>query len=58
MVEIGAVTGDFSMKTVRALKNMGVMHLVITSPNGQWGFMRLTPFGEAIQTILKDRKRK
>lgn len=49
----GSIHGDFTMATVNALKRKGLFHLVIDSPNGQWGFMRLTPLGEAVQQHLR-----
>lgn len=48
----GCIHGDFSMRTVRALKDKGLFHLVIESPNGQCGFMRLTSAGEALRSSL------
>jgi len=53
LVTDGCVHGDFSMHTVRALKRKGLFHLVIDSPNGQCGFMRLTDLGVAVQAILR-----
>ena len=49
----GAIHGDFTMATVKALEAKGIFHLVIDSPNGQCGFMRLTSLGEAVKTALK-----
>lgn len=53
-VERGCISGDFTLATVSALKRKGLMHLCIDSPNGQWGFMRLTELGVAVQSALKD----
>lgn len=47
----GCISGDFQMKTIRALKRKGIFHFVIDSPNGQCGFMHLTPLGEAVRAI-------
>lgn len=55
-VERGCISGDFRMQTVRALKAKGLMHLVIDSPNGQCGFMHLTPLGKAVQAIMLENK--
>lgn len=52
-VKAGCIHGDFRMTTVRALEQKGLFHLVIDSPNGQCGFMRLTPHGEAVQAALQ-----
>ena len=49
----GCIHGDCSMQTTRALMQKGLFHLVIDSPNGQWGFLRLTDLGVAVQAILK-----
>ena len=46
------IHGDFTMATVRALKRKGLFHLVIDSPNGQCGFMRLTVAGEQVSAAL------
>jgi uncharacterized protein YjhX (UPF0386 family) len=51
----GCIHGDCQMVTVRALKRKGLFHLVIDSPNGEAGFMRLTSLGEAVQANLKRR---
>lgn len=51
-VKDACLHGDVYMTTVRALKRKGLFHLVISSPNGQCGFMRLTPFGEAVRSAL------
>lgn len=51
-VRLGAISGDFTMNTVHALRGKGLFHLVISSPNGQCGFMHLTPFGEAVRAEL------
>jgi hypothetical protein len=40
------------MRTVRSLRDKGLFHLVIDSPNGQCGFMHLTPLGEAVRAAL------
>lgn len=48
----GVIHGDFTMATVRTLKRKGLFELVIDSPNGRCGFMRLTPLGEAVRDIL------
>ena len=48
-VKAGCIHGDFTMVTVRALKAKGLFHLVIDSPNGQCGFMKLTPLGESVR---------
>ena len=47
--------GDQVMVTVNALKRKGLFHLVIDSPNGRCGFMRLTPLGIEVQAILRAR---
>lgn len=49
----GCIHGDFTMRTVYALMAKGLFQHVITSPNGQYGPMRLTPAGEAMQAQLK-----
>lgn len=51
-VRDASIHGDCNMVTVRALKRKGLFHLVISSPNGQCGFMRLTPLGEAVRAAL------
>ena len=51
-VKRGCISGDFTMATVRALTRKGLMRLEITSPNGQCGFMRLTPLGERVRAYL------
>ena len=54
-VKRGCISGDFTMNTVNALKRKGLFHLVISSPNGQCGFMELTVLGEHAQAYLKQR---
>jgi hypothetical protein len=49
----GAIHGDCAVATVRALKRKGLFRLVIDSPNGHCGFMRLTPLGEAVREMLQ-----
>jgi uncharacterized protein YjhX (UPF0386 family) len=56
LVRDGCIHGDFTMATVRALKRKGLFHLVISSPNGQCGFMELTPLGEAVRAELRARE--
>jgi uncharacterized protein YjhX (UPF0386 family) len=51
----GCIHGDFTMATVRALKFKGLFHLVIDSPNGQCGFMELTPLGNAVRAEMAAR---
>lgn len=51
-VQDGCIHGDRTMQTVRALKLKGLFELVISSPNGQCGFMELTPLGKAVQSAL------
>ena len=43
------IHGDFTMTTVRALIRKRLFHVVPTSPNGQYGTARLTPFGKAVR---------
>lgn len=52
-VKAGCIHGDFTMRTVYALRDKGLFHLVIDSPNGRCGFMRLTPLGEAVQAAIQ-----
>ena len=52
IVKRGCFSGDFTMATVRALKRKGLFHLVISSPNGQCGFMELTPLGAEVRAAL------
>ena len=52
MVLSGCIHGDFTMATVNALRRKGLFHLVIDSPNGRCGFMRLTPLGERVRRAL------
>lgn len=51
-VRDGSIHGDCTMTTVRALKRKGLFSLVISSPNGQCGFMELTPLGQAVRATL------
>jgi hypothetical protein len=51
----GCFHGDVSMATVRVLRSKGLFYHKITSPNGQCGPMVLTPLGETVQRILKER---
>lgn len=48
----GSIHGDCAMVTVRALQAKGLFCLVIDSPNGRCGFMRLTPLGEIVRAWL------
>jgi len=48
----GCINGDPAMVTVRALKCKGLFYLKIDSPNGQCGFMELTPLGHAVRASL------
>lgn len=52
-VRAGAIHGDCTMQMVETLRRKGLFHLVIDSPNGQCGFMRLTPLGDAVSAVLK-----
>ena len=54
-VKDGCIHGDCSMTTARALMRKGLFSLEIDSPNGQWGFLRLTPLGREAQQIIKAR---
>lgn len=55
-VERGCISGDFTMNTVNALKRKGLFHLVISSPNGQCGFMEPTDLGKRVRAqMLADR---
>lgn len=56
-VRDGSIHGDCAMRTTRALVAKGLFGLVIDSPNGQCGFMRLTPLGNAVQAALADAAR-
>lgn len=40
------------MTTVRALRRKGLFDLVIDSPDGQCGFMQLTPLGQQTRAAL------
>ena len=51
-VKDGCIHGDCTMQTMRALKRKGLFELVISSSNGQCGFMELTPLGKAVQSAL------
>jgi hypothetical protein len=51
-VKAGTIHGDFTMRTVRALKAKGLFKFVPTSPNGQCGPMVLTELGKAAQAAL------
>jgi uncharacterized protein YjhX (UPF0386 family) len=51
-VRDGAIHGDCAISTVRALTRKGLFRLVIDSPNGQCGLMRLTPLGEVVRALL------
>lgn len=51
----GSIHGDPTMATIRALKAKALFYLKIDSPNGRAGFMVLTPLGETVRRILKDR---
>lgn len=57
LVHDGCIHGDFRMSTVRNLKRKGLFYLKITSPNGQCGFMELTPLGLDAQALIKARAR-
>lgn len=48
-VRDGSIHGDCTMATVRALRSKGLFELVIDSPNGRCGFMRLTSLGGAVR---------
>lgn len=54
-VKDGCIHGDCTMTTIRALQRKALFYLKITSPNGRCGFMALTPLGETVQRILKER---
>ena len=49
IVRRGCFSGDFTMATVNALKRKGLFELVISSPNGQCGFMELTDIGKQVR---------
>lgn len=51
-VKDGAIHGGCTMATVRVLRAKRLFELVIDSPNGQCGFMRLTALGEAVRAAL------
>lgn len=48
----GCIHGDFRIVTVEALIRKGLFHVVPSSPNGQYGFARLTPLGETVRSAL------
>lgn len=48
----GCIHGDCTMATMRALVRKGLFHIVIDSPNRQWGFMKLTPLGVETRAVL------
>jgi len=52
----GSIHGDFTMATVRALRDRALFYLHIDSPNGRFGSMRLTPLGETVRDILRAKK--
>lgn len=52
VVRRGCFSGDFTMATVRALKRKGLFELVISSPNGQCGFMELTDLGKQVRQSM------
>jgi DNA-binding MarR family transcriptional regulator len=54
LVKDGCIHGDFTMTTVRALQRKGLFSLVIDSPNGRCGFMRLTPLGQAVRAAMSE----
>lgn len=56
-VAAGCIHGDCTMQTVRALVRKGLFRLVIDSPNGNAGFMRLTPLGENVRDHLRDARK-
>lgn len=48
----GSIHGDCTVKTIRALQDKALFFLMIDSPNGRCGFMKLTPLGETVRRIL------
>lgn len=52
-VRDGSIHGDCTTRTAAALRDKGLFHLVIDSPNGQWGFFRMTPLGRAVHDHLR-----
>ena len=47
--------GDQGMATIKSLLRKDLYHLVIDSPNGRYGFMRLTERGDAVRRIIRGR---
>lgn len=51
----GYVGDPFTMTTVRSLRRKALFFIMIDSPNGRCGFLKLTPLGETVRKILKER---
>ena len=54
-VSDGCIHGDTRPATIRSLQHKGMFYLKITSPNGQCGFMELTPLGVNVRAEIKRR---
>jgi hypothetical protein len=52
----GCFHGDITDQTARSLLGRDLFYIKIDSPNGRAGFARLTPLGETVRSILKERQ--
>jgi hypothetical protein len=48
--------GDVTTATLRSLRDKAMFYLEITSPNGRAGFMKLTPLGVNVRSLIRERR--
>lgn len=51
----GCIHGDTTALTIRGLQQKALFYFHPTSPNGRCGDLRLTPLGETVRSILRER---